>query len=201
MWEPAWIEIHWNNIWLRARSHMASHYTWRSVTTPHDFGGVLGRPLDTSVWALTSSWSWLLACVWSGPKLLLFKGRAQLVAKNRPLLCGLHVSPLTWHWSNIATIPSFYLLGDFYDKLIKGGLMPNTYPIPPLTFPSTLLSFAFGNLMSYCMERRISCSCCHNIIELLSTVPFQWYQYTTSLKFFILNMSMFCCEDKQCDSI
>jgi hypothetical protein len=24
---PAWIEIHWNNIWLRARSHMTSHYT------------------------------------------------------------------------------------------------------------------------------------------------------------------------------
>ena len=26
---------------------MTSHYTWRSVTTLHDFGGVLGRPLDT----------------------------------------------------------------------------------------------------------------------------------------------------------
>ena len=47
VWGPAWIEIHWNSIWLRARSHMTSHYTWGSVTTLHDFGGVLGRPLDT----------------------------------------------------------------------------------------------------------------------------------------------------------
>ena len=28
VWGPAWIEIHWNIIWLRARSHMTSHYTW-----------------------------------------------------------------------------------------------------------------------------------------------------------------------------
>jgi hypothetical protein len=47
VWIPAWIEINWNNIWLRVRSHMASHYTWRSVTTVHDLKGVLGRPLDT----------------------------------------------------------------------------------------------------------------------------------------------------------
>ena len=44
---PAWIESHWNSIWLRARSHMASHYTWGFVTTLHDVGDVLGRPLDT----------------------------------------------------------------------------------------------------------------------------------------------------------
>ena len=44
-----------------------SHYTWGSVTTPHDFGGVLGRPLDTFFWALTIPWSRLLAHVWSGP--------------------------------------------------------------------------------------------------------------------------------------
>ena len=50
VWGPAWIEIHWNSIWLRAWSHMASHYTWGSVTTVHDFGGVLGRPLDTFIW-------------------------------------------------------------------------------------------------------------------------------------------------------
>jgi hypothetical protein len=31
-----------------------THYTWGSVTTLHDFGGVLGWPLDTSFfWALT----------------------------------------------------------------------------------------------------------------------------------------------------
>ena len=42
VWGPSWIEIHWNSIWLRIRSHMASHYTWGSATTRHDFGGVLG---------------------------------------------------------------------------------------------------------------------------------------------------------------
>ena len=31
------------------------------MTTLHDFGGVLGRPLDTFFWALTISWSRLLA--------------------------------------------------------------------------------------------------------------------------------------------
>ena len=34
VWEGlAWIDIHWNSIWLRLLSHMSSHYTWRSV--PH----------------------------------------------------------------------------------------------------------------------------------------------------------------------
>ena len=33
VWGPTWVEIHWTSIWLRVRSHMASHYTWRSVTT------------------------------------------------------------------------------------------------------------------------------------------------------------------------
>ena len=68
VWGPAWIEIHWNSIWLRAQSHMTSHYTWGSVTTLHDFGGVLGRPLDTFIWALTISWSRLLARAWSDPQ-------------------------------------------------------------------------------------------------------------------------------------
>jgi hypothetical protein len=45
-WGPKWIESHWNSIWLMVRSHMTSHYTWGSVTTVHDFGGVLGWPLD-----------------------------------------------------------------------------------------------------------------------------------------------------------
>jgi hypothetical protein len=27
-WGPAWIHIHWNSNWLRARSHTNSHYTW-----------------------------------------------------------------------------------------------------------------------------------------------------------------------------
>jgi hypothetical protein len=67
-WGPTWIGIDWKGIWLRARSHRTSHYTWGSVSTLCDFGGVLGRPLDTFFWALTISWSRLLARVWSGPK-------------------------------------------------------------------------------------------------------------------------------------
>jgi hypothetical protein len=42
---------------------MTSHYTQGSMTTPHDFEGAMGRPLDTFFWALTISWSWLLARV------------------------------------------------------------------------------------------------------------------------------------------
>ena len=57
VWGLTWIDIHWNSIWLRARSHMTSHYTWGSVTTLHNFGGVLGGPLETFFWALTISWS------------------------------------------------------------------------------------------------------------------------------------------------
>ena len=47
VWGPAWIEIQWNSIWLRDRSHMTSHYTRRPMTTLHDFGDVLGRPLGS----------------------------------------------------------------------------------------------------------------------------------------------------------
>jgi hypothetical protein len=58
-----------NSIWLRARSHMISQCTCGFVIRLHDdCGGVLGRPLDTFFWALTISWSRLLAHVWSGPK-------------------------------------------------------------------------------------------------------------------------------------
>ena len=68
VWGPAWIDIHCKSIWLRARSHMTSRYTWESVTTLHGFGGVVGQPLDTFFWVLTISWSQLLAHVWSSPK-------------------------------------------------------------------------------------------------------------------------------------
>ena len=67
VWGPMWINFHWNSIWLRARSLMTSHYTWGTMTTLHDFEGVLGWPLDTFFWAPTMSWSRLLARVWSGP--------------------------------------------------------------------------------------------------------------------------------------
>ena len=49
---------------------MTSHYTWGYVTTLHDVGGVLGQLLDTFFWALTISWSRLLARVWNGPNFL-----------------------------------------------------------------------------------------------------------------------------------
>ena len=40
---------------------MTSHYTWGSVTTLHDVGGVLGRPLDNfMVTALGSCVKWSL---------------------------------------------------------------------------------------------------------------------------------------------
>ena len=42
---------------------MASHYTGEFLTTLHDFGGGLGRLLDTFFWALTIPWSQLLARV------------------------------------------------------------------------------------------------------------------------------------------
>ena len=66
MWGPSWIKNHWNSIWLRAQSHVTSHCTWGSMTTLDVFGGALGQPLGTFFWALTISWSRLLACVWSG---------------------------------------------------------------------------------------------------------------------------------------
>jgi hypothetical protein len=69
VWGPGWIKIHWNSIRLRAGRIWLSHYTWGSMTTLHDFGGVLGRPLDTFFWAITISWSQLLVRVWSGPKI------------------------------------------------------------------------------------------------------------------------------------
>ena len=68
VWGPAWIEFCWNSTWLRIWSHMAFHYTWGSVTTLYDFGGVLGWPLETFIWALTILWSRCLARVWSGPE-------------------------------------------------------------------------------------------------------------------------------------
>ena len=41
-WGPVWIEIHWNSIWLRARSHTTPHYTWEPVTILHKIGGCVG---------------------------------------------------------------------------------------------------------------------------------------------------------------
>ena len=64
--------IHGISIWLRARPHLTSHYTWGHVTTLHDFGSVLGQLLDTSfglsqfhdhgswlVCEVTLNWPWI----------------------------------------------------------------------------------------------------------------------------------------------
>ena len=40
VWGHVWTYVHWNSIWLRARPHMTSHYTWVSMTMLHGFGGV-----------------------------------------------------------------------------------------------------------------------------------------------------------------
>ena len=66
VWGPAMIQIHWTIIELMLRPHMTSHNNWRFVTTLHDFEGVLKQLLDNFFWALTISWSRLLACVKSG---------------------------------------------------------------------------------------------------------------------------------------
>ena len=59
--DPHKMKPHRNSIWLRARSHMISHYTWGSLSTLHDFESVFGwRALDTFLWALTISWSRLV---------------------------------------------------------------------------------------------------------------------------------------------
>ena len=73
--EPAWIEIPWNNIWLRAWSHVTSHYTWWSVTMTfrhfllgsHNFmitalGSCVKWP---SLFKCTSNCKWPLEAKWS----------------------------------------------------------------------------------------------------------------------------------------
>ena len=69
VWGPVSIDMHWNSIRLRVRSHMISHYNRGSVLHD-DLGGVLGWPWDAYFWALTISQSRLLARVRSGPQFL-----------------------------------------------------------------------------------------------------------------------------------
>ena len=45
--------------------HIWLHTSIEGPWPLHDFGGVLGRPLNPFFWALTISWSRLLARVWS----------------------------------------------------------------------------------------------------------------------------------------
>ena len=69
VWRPTWIKIHWNSIWLRA-SHIRLHTTLEHPWPHYMISEVCwdGGLLDTFFWALTISWSQLLARVWSGPK-------------------------------------------------------------------------------------------------------------------------------------
>jgi hypothetical protein len=61
-WKFIGIAFDWGpgHIWL----HITLEGMWPHAL--YDFGGVLGRPLDTFFWALTISWSRLLTRVWSG---------------------------------------------------------------------------------------------------------------------------------------
>jgi hypothetical protein len=82
---PAWIDIHWNSIWLRTRSRMTSHYTWGSVTTLHDLGGVLGRPLDTF---LLGSHNFMVTALGSRAKWPLARGLFTPPVRARGIGCG-----------------------------------------------------------------------------------------------------------------
>ena len=68
VWGPTWIDIHWNSIWLRVRSHV--NFTLHLKVRDHM---ILEVPWD-NLWTLPFglsqfSWSRLLARVWSGPNL------------------------------------------------------------------------------------------------------------------------------------
>ena len=64
MWGPAWIESHWNSIWLRAR-HIWVHTTLEDLWSHYMILEVSWDGLCTlSIWARTMSWSRHLACVW-----------------------------------------------------------------------------------------------------------------------------------------
>ena len=106
---------------------MTSHYA--TTTTIHDFGSALGWPLDTFFWALTISWSWLLARVQSGPKaqlgfissplvyetyMCLTIGHLDFMCSNSGSLCDvLKFNVLVCHMHSWhATIPKAYYFVD-----------------------------------------------------------------------------------------
>ena len=70
MWGHTWIEIHWNSIWLKTRSHMTSHYTWG-----HDHTTWFLEVCWDDLWTLSFGLSQFhghgsLARVWIGPMAL-----------------------------------------------------------------------------------------------------------------------------------
>ena len=120
VWGPTWIEIHWNSIWLRARSHMTSHYTWGPVTTLHDFGGVLGRPLDTFFGALTISWSRLLARVCGDPN--------KSMPNSPRLVPSIHTKLLVCHWLSLAPRILVEIFMELIKQLTPNIIRPNYFP-------------------------------------------------------------------------
>ena len=84
MCDLTWLEIHWNIIWWREWSHMASHYTWGPMTTLHDFGNVSGCHVDISfgLSRFHGHGSWLVCEValrlqWRGVLVKNFRGMEQ----------------------------------------------------------------------------------------------------------------------------
>ena len=63
--DPTWIKSRWNNIWLKAWSHML-HTTLEGPWPHYMILEVSWDNFWSLLWALTIPWSWLLACVWSG---------------------------------------------------------------------------------------------------------------------------------------
>jgi hypothetical protein len=67
--DPAWIDIHWNSIWLSTPGHIQLHTTLEGPWPHYMSLEVCWDGLWTLFfWALTISRSRLLARVWSGPK-------------------------------------------------------------------------------------------------------------------------------------
>ena len=68
--DPHEYKIHWNSLWLRARSHMSSHYTWGSG--PHYMmlevcWGRFGHSISFGLSQFPGHGSWLVCEVDSGP--------------------------------------------------------------------------------------------------------------------------------------
>ena len=61
-----WIKIDWNSIWLRAQSHITSHYTWGSVTNKSTLYQVLTYGLARFQHIVTRrGLGWILFCGFS----------------------------------------------------------------------------------------------------------------------------------------
>ena len=84
--------FHWSNIWLGGPSHMTSHYTRVFVTTLHDFGGILGRHLDTFFWT-----------------------HYMILEVSRDDLSTLSFGLTTWFWRCLRTTFGHFLLDSQHD--------------------------------------------------------------------------------------